>query len=310
MILVMMSMVVAVNAEDTVKVVCTTTALETMVEEIGQEQVDVISLVQPGVCPSHFDVRPSHITEVSKASLILYHGVEPWLEDLLKASQNETAKKVQVAGGWNTPQLAGEKLALIQEVLSQVDPENSTTYKMNADRALEALNSLADTIKKDAETLNVETITVLCMDWQRSLVEWMGFDVAASYAPPETLSIKDVNELITTGRAQNAALVIDNLQSGTETGSEIAAQINAHHVILTNFPNAIPETETITKMIAYNAQQLLDAAQKYREEEERISELESQLKEEKWKRQLFEVIAAVLLVVCLVEAVVFYIRRE
>lgn len=300
----------AASADDTVTVICTTTALEALAEEVGGGTVDVVSLVQPGVCPSHFDVRPSHIAEVSHASLVLYHGVEPWLEDLLAASQNETVEKVHVAGPWNTPQLAKEKIELVRDALSRAQPEQRDTYKKNADRAVETIDTVADTIKREAEPLTVETITVLCMDWQRSLIEWIGFDIAASYAPPETLSVKDVNDLIVIGREKDVALVCDNLQSGTEIGAEIAAEIHAHHVVLTNFPDAVPETETVTKMIQYNAQQLLDAAKKYREDKERISELESQLEEETWKRKLFESIAVVLLAVCLVEAAVLYMRRE
>jgi ABC-type Zn uptake system ZnuABC Zn-binding protein ZnuA len=236
--------------------------------------------------------------------------VEPWLDDLLAASQNETVEKIHVAGPWNTPQLAKEKIERVRDALSRVCPEQRDTYMRNADRAVEAIDTVADTIKKDAEPLEVETITVLCMDWQRSFVEWIGFDIAASYAPPETLSVKDVNDLLGIGKEKDVALVCDNLQSGTEIGSEIAAEIHAHHVVLTNFPDAVPETETITKMIQYNARQLLDAAHKYREEQERISDLESQLEEETWKRKLFEAIAGVLLAVCVVEAAVLYVRRK
>ncbi len=298
------------NAEDNpIIVVCTTTALETLAEAVGKENVDVISLVQPGVCPSHFDVRPSHITEISQASLVLYHGVEPWLEDLIKASQNETVEKVLVQGPWNTPDSAVEKIAVIRNALSQIDPEHANSYTKNAEAAVEEINIMADAMKKEAQELKVDTITVLCMDWQKSFVEWMGFDVASSYAPPETLSIKDVNDLIATGRREGAVLVIDNLQSGTELGSEIAAQIDAYHVVLTNFPGAVPETDTVSKMLEYNARQLLDAVNRYNGEKGRISELESQLREERLKKEFFEVVALVLLVICMVEAVVFYVRR-
>jgi len=301
---------VPMNAGDDLTVVCTTTALETLVEAVGKEKVNVISLVQPGVCPSHFDVRPSHVADVGGASLVLYHGVEPWLEDLIKASQNEGIERVHVEGPWNTPDFAIAKIKLIQDALSEVDPENADYYRKNAETAVSEINVTANTIKTEAETLEIDSVPVLCMEWQKSFVEWIGFDVAAAYAPPETLSIKDVNDLITTGREKEVVLVVDNLQSGTELGSEIAAQINGYHVVLTNFPDAVPETDTISKMLEYNARQLFDAVTKYREEKGRISDLESQLREEKWKRQVFEVLAAILLVLCMVEAFVLYRRTR
>lgn len=289
-------------------VVCTTTALQTLVEEVGKEKVDVISLVQPGVCPAQFDVRPSHVQEMGNASLVLYHGVEPWLEDLITASQNEDVEKVLLGGPWNTPDLAIKKIELIQNALSKVDPENALYYKTNADEAVDTIEALADSIQKEAELLTLDTIPVLCMDWLKSFVEWMGFTVAGSYPPPDTLSLKDVNDLLTTGRTYKAVIIIDNLQSGTALGGEIAAQIDAYHVVLTNFPNAVPGTETISDMIEYNAHQLLNTVIQYQEEKGRISELESELKKEREKKVLFEVFSVLLLVVCVVELI--YLRRK
>lgn len=295
---------------ESITVVCTTTALESIAEDVGGDKVDVISLVQPGVCPSHFDVRPSHIAEVGEASLIVYHGVEPWLEDLIKASGNESAERLQLTGPWNTAELAVKKIEEIRDALSRVDPENRKYYEENAARAVEEMTATAGSINAEAESLTVGAVPVLCMEWQQSFVEELGFSVVGTYAPPETLSIKDVSDLITTGKNEGAILVIDNLQSGTDVGSEIAAAIGGYHVVLTNFPNAVPETQSISEMLEYNAQQLFDAVRKYYEEEEKILELESQLEEERWKRKVYEVVSVILLIMCAVEAVLLYIRRE
>ncbi len=295
---------------DSITVVCTTTALESIVEDVGGDKVDVISLVQPGVCPSHFDVRPSHIAEVGEASLIVYHGVEPWLEDLIKVSGNESAERLQLEGPWNTPELAVKKIEEIRDALSRVDPENSGYYEENAARAVEEMSATAGSIKAEAESLTVGLVPVLCMEWQQSFVEGLGFSVVGTYAPPETLSVKDVSDLITTGKTEGAILVIDNLQSGTDVGSEIAAAVGGYHVVLTNFPNAVPETGSISEMLEYNAQQLFDAVKKYYEEEEKILELKSQLEEERWKRKVYEVVSAILLITCAVEAILLYVRRE
>jgi len=310
LVYILLCVVMLSASADSITVVCTTTALESIAEEVGGDKVDIISLVQPGVCPSHFDVRPSHIAEVGEASLIVYHGVEPWLEDLIKASGNESAERLQVEGPWNTPELAVKKIEQIRDALSQVDPENKEYYGENAARAVEEMSATAGALKAEAESLTVDTVPVLCMEWQQSFVEWLGFSVVGTYAPPETLSIKDVSDLITTGKTEGAILVIDNLQSGTDIGSEIAAAVGGYHVVLTNFPNAVPGAGSISEMLEYNAQQLFDAVRKYYEEEEKILELESQLEEERWKRKIYEVVSVILLIMCAVEAVLLYIRRE
>jgi len=66
-------------------VVCTTSILADHAREIGRNLVEVVSIVPAGVCPAHYDVKPSDIKAVSTASLILSQGIEPWLDDLIKA---------------------------------------------------------------------------------------------------------------------------------------------------------------------------------------------------------------------------------
>ncbi|RLI36402.1 metal ABC transporter substrate-binding protein, partial [Candidatus Bathyarchaeota archaeon] len=55
-------------------VVCTTTILSSFAEQVGGEYVTVISIVPPDVCPAHYDITPSDVYAVSRASLILYSG--------------------------------------------------------------------------------------------------------------------------------------------------------------------------------------------------------------------------------------------
>jgi zinc transport system substrate-binding protein len=299
-----------ITAEENPTVVCTTTALQALVETVGGDRIDVVSLVQPGVCPSHFDVRPSHVSEVGQASLVLYHGVEPWLEGLVEATGNDSLLTLEVTGPWNTPDLASQKIEMIRDALIQIDPDNTSYYTKNAQDAVEELETLADSIKEEAESLNTGSVPVLCMEWQQYIVEWMGFPIAGTYPPPETVSVKDVNQLIETGKKTGAILVIDNLQSGTDIGSRIAAEIGAYHVILTNFPRAVPETDTIADMIEYNAHQLITAVQEYQQEKETISSLEKELKEERSRKDIYQVLTLILAALCGIESLVLYVRTR
>ncbi|MBU7044668.1 MAG: zinc ABC transporter substrate-binding protein [Theionarchaea archaeon] len=297
-------------SQDTVTIISSTTTLGSLAEEVGGDHVTVISLVQPGVCPSHFDIRPSHVAEVEQAKLILFHGIEPWLEDLITASGNEDIIRVNLNGPWNTPVLAQAKIEIIRDALITVDPENTSDYEKNAGNAIETLNETSEIIKAEISQYNVSEIPVLCMDWQVSSVEWMGGSIVGSYGPPETLSVKDIDELISIGKDQQALMVIDNLQSGTDVGAQIAAAIGAEHVVFSNYPSAVPGTETVVQMITYNARQFIDAVQKIQTEAEEISQLETQLEKSKEKTQIYGVLAAVFFIVSAVEAVLLYVRKK
>lgn len=81
------------------------------------------------------------------------------------------------------------------------------------------------------------------------------------------LSLKEVDHLIQTGREQGVALVVDNLQSGPDFGARLAYEVGAVHVVLTNFPGALPGTATHLEMLRYNADKLFEALRTYRGEE-------------------------------------------
>ena len=260
--------IVSINADEKVKIVCTTTILETFAKEMGGEKVEVISLVQPGVCPAHFDMRPSNVYDVSETSLILCHGFEPWLDDLINSSGNRDVKKVLLKGSWSTPDSAIQMIEKIKNALSEVSPENAEYFDENADKTIENIRETAESIKKEAESIGVRNIDVICMEWQKEFVEWIGFNIVATYGPPEKVSMKDVNEIT----KKKAVLVIDNLQSGTKLGSQIASEIGAYHVILTNFPNAVPGTETFSEMMEYNADHLFNAVKSESETSEESSD--------------------------------------
>ena len=259
---------VSINADEKVKVVCTTTILEKFAEEVGGEKVEVISLVQPGVCPAHFDIKPSNVYDVSEASLVLCHGFEPWLGGLISSSGNKDVKKAVLKGSWSTPDSAIQMVEKIKDALSEASPENAEYFNENADKTIEEIRETAESIKKEADTLDVKNIDVICMKWQKEFVEWIGFNIVATYGPPENVSMKEINELT----KKKALLVIDNLQSGTKLGSQIASEIGAYHVILTNFPDAVPGTGTLSEMMKYNADQLFNAVKAERETPEETSD--------------------------------------
>jgi ABC-type Zn uptake system ZnuABC Zn-binding protein ZnuA len=243
-------------------VVCTTSVLGSFAEEIGGEHIEVTSIVPAGICPGHYDLKPSDVVAVSNAALIFRHGMEQsfsWFNDMLGASGNEEVQIVTVSGDWNAPPLAVEEVHVISNILCAIDPGNATDYTENEEEMCESINVSGQQIREEADRLNVNDVKVICMTWQQPFVNWTGFDIVATYGPPESLSLNDVAELIDIGKQEDVTLVIDNYQSGTDFGAGLAADVGATQVVLTNFPGAISGTETYTKMIEYNAGQLFDA---------------------------------------------------
>jgi len=285
-------------------IVCTTNVLGSIVEQYVGNQTEVVVLAQPGLCPADYDIKPSDIEAVSKAKVLFYHGImgEYWLDDLIEASGNTNITKIKISGPWNTPEGAKRYIRWIGGNLSQIlgIDLNET---MNA--MIEEIDRVSSDIKNEAASLGVNETKVICMQWQASFVSWVGFDVIATYGPPQMLSTADIQNLTETAKKEGVALIIDNLQSGTEVGNTIATECNAIHVALSNFPGALPQTETLAKMIEHNARELFYAVKTWRSTRElraQNSSLQTQL-------MVFQSTTVIILVIAVVEAILLYRRK-
>ncbi len=239
-------------------VVATHAVLGEFVQAVGGDFIDVVTIIPSGFCPSHYDLRPSDFAAVSQASLIIYSGFEAWM-DTLVAAVGHPVKTIQLAGDWNTPAAATDKVNAIEAELAELLPADADAFRANANEYEQQFDTLAADLKEKASALGVGDVHVICMQWQVSFVSWLGFDVVATYGIPESLSIKDLVALAKTGKEQGAQLVIDNLQSGIDFGAKLAREVDAVHVVLSNFPGAMPNTATVLDLFRQNANSLFSA---------------------------------------------------
>jgi hypothetical protein len=251
----LLSAALAAGAET---VVSTHAVLGEFARIVGGDAIEVVTIIPSGFCPSHYDLCPSDLRAVMGASVILYSGFEPWIETLADAA-GSAALAIQLPGEWNTPELAAVKVETIRDVLAERIPAEAERFDANAAAYIDELRSLGDGLQERAESLGVSGIAVVCMAWQADFVSWLGFDVAVTYGMPEGLSLQDLVALAASGRDAGAQLVIDNLQSGVDFGAKLAREIGAVHVVLSNFPGAMPHTTTFGDLLTRNAEALFSA---------------------------------------------------
>ena len=278
-------------------VVATTTVLGSIVHDLAKDDVIVIVIASPNICPAHYDIKPSDIAAVSMAKLILYHGIEPWLNRLVEASGSK-ATLVKISGPWNTPENLKSYYERVAEALNSYLGVN-VSERLNI--CLKRIDEVASKMKEIATEYKFNQIKVVCMKWQASFVSWLGFQVVAIYDPPERLSSKDIVELEAKAKEEGAMLIIDNLQSGVAFGKSLAEKVGAVHVALTNFPGTAMELNNVTMIFLYNIERLKAAVSDYRILKE-LSVLQNQL--ETYRLTTYSLIAiaifeAILLVLAL-----------
>ena len=243
------------------KVVTSTSLIASLVERVGGDGVDVVNIIPPAQCPGHFDVKPSDIQRLADADLFLLHGWqgEMFSQDLIASANNPdlTVVKIDIPGNWMTPPVQLEATDKIIAALCQVDAKNSSVYQELAIEYKDKVAAKEAEVKAGLADKNFSSVNVMCSDQLPGFVQWVGFNIVATYGRPDSLTPQVVRELVDTGREAGVTLIIDNLQSGQDAGKGVAEELGCNRIILSNFPGGFDNTETWEKAIDQNIELIL-----------------------------------------------------
>ena len=141
---------------DKLRVVTTFSTLNSFVEGVGGDRVQVQNLVPVGASPETYQPTPSDIATLSRAQLVVENGsgIEAWLQHTIQSAGNSNMKIVVLSDGmpkidrnphlWMDPVLAQQYVAKILDALVRMDPAHRAQYDANAkaySRKLTALQS-------------------------------------------------------------------------------------------------------------------------------------------------------------------------
>src|SRR5512136_1046916 len=127
------------------RLVASTTLISTIVQSIGGDRFVVTTIAPAGLCPGHFDLKPSDVAAANNARLILNHGWEAWYGSLEKAIISPRPRRVTLStkGNWMIPDLQKQAAAEIAELLAEIDTARADTYRLALARYLSDVDSAA-----------------------------------------------------------------------------------------------------------------------------------------------------------------------
>jgi len=243
-----------------------------IIQDIADGKLTAYTLIPPGMCPGHYDVKPSDVERLANSEVLIIHNWQQNMKnisDLVEAADNPdlVIKVIDVPDMPMVPQIQAETTDKVAQALGEIDPENAAYYQEKATERTQAILAKGEEVQDKLQAANVSGINVLCVEYQAGFAEWAGFNVTDTYGRPEDLSVADVEELVVEAKEAGVALVIDNLQSGATSNSETMAQdIEAIQVTISNFPGGFENTETWEKAIDKNVDLLLEALNEWREQ--------------------------------------------
>jgi zinc transport system substrate-binding protein len=258
------------SAPTSVDIVAGSSLISNIIQDITDGKVETSTLIPPGVCPGLYDVKPSDIEALANSTALFIHDYQQSFQNIKGAI--EAAKNldliitaINVTGNWMVPAVQTEAVSKIAQALGEIDPENAAYYQERAAEREQAILDYGEQVKNTLQQAGVEGVKVICTEMQVGFVSWAGFNITATFGRPEDLSPAQIAELIDEAQESGAALIIDNLQSGsTALGASIGQDIEAIPVTISNFPGGLENTETWEKAIDKNVDLLLGALNEWR----------------------------------------------
>jgi zinc transport system substrate-binding protein len=240
-------------------VVASTTMIGALLQDIGGDSFDILTLIPPTSCPGHFDLKPNDIQKIRKAELIICHPYQKDLQKVLRQYIQDEKKwfvlreehslaipKYYVEAGW-----------LIMNTLSLHFPEKSPFLKNQWDRQREKLMDLERGYRLSFKKGRAQQSPVIVAYRQKELVESWGFRVTGVFDTLEGDTMQHIIGLIQKGRQNAVRAVIGNLQNGDRQAKVLSEKIGVPFIILSNFPGGEGKGVSYEALLKTNCSKLL-----------------------------------------------------
>jgi zinc transport system substrate-binding protein len=245
-----------------IKMAASSSQMTCLVKAVGGDQVEVRGpIVPPTICPGHFDIKPSDVVGFSDCSVLFAHTFEPFVTKIVYNIGNPDLKVVQVEviGAWMAPVKQKEAAGKVLTEMKKLYPKNAAAFEQNTKAYIEKIDQVSAQDQELFKQHNTAEGKVICHEFQKELLEWMGFQVVGTYPRPDALTPAMVKDLIDLGRQEGVSLVVDHLQSGPGEGKEIADSIGAMNIGTTFFPGMLVKDGNYFEELDANVKQVLAA---------------------------------------------------
>lgn len=222
------------------KIAVSNSYLEAAINDVLGVEQSCVRLSEPGTCPGHFDLRPSHVGLLRGCRLFfLFEFQEPVLNRQLSGvCPDDLRVVVRSSKGLGHPDTYITTCRQAAAALNDAGYASVETTKARLNRIEGRINELWSELRKTADMEGLLEKKVIVSLRQAGFCEALGMRVVATFKNASSMSVSEIDEAITRGEREGVTLVIANRPEGKRVADAIASRIGAEVVVLKNFPDA------------------------------------------------------------------------
>jgi len=219
-------------------VAASTSYLECAAKEFLDADEPVLRLVGPGMCPGHFDIRPSHIEQLRTCRVLLRQDFQKSLE--AKLSDRKAAglqiTSIKIPGGLCEPESYFSVCRQTADAFVAAGLLDRAAAAARLEKIAERTASLGEWAKGQIEAANLRGAPVLAGEHQAAFCRFLGLNVVATFAGSDTAGIGNIDSAVRSARKAGAKIIIANLPAGRRLADSLAERLGAKVIVFDNFP--------------------------------------------------------------------------
>ena len=248
-----------------------TTYLESAAGEFVRDVSRIIRLVPPGMCPAHFDIRPSQVQRLRGCKILIRFDFEKSLDKKVAGVIGTGLKvaEVRIRGGLCQPESYLSACTQIGWALFSAEIITQDIYNHVIKNVSARMKRLNDWISRKVRSAGLTDRAVVASVHQAEFCKSMGLKVVATFSNSDTAGTAEISAVVESARRAGVKLVIANRPEGRRLADKIASMIDAKVVVFDNFPpvqrvclegdQETRCTETFDSMVRINVLRLIAA---------------------------------------------------
>ncbi len=248
--------------------------------QVGDDHVQVITLVPPGASPHTYELSPSQVEQVAKARLLVLNGVELeyWADKLVQSTGNpalivvDTSQGIEILAGtagdsggnphiWLDPENGIVQVGHIRDALVRANPAHADDYRANAERYISELRALDQEIASEVATWSHRQFIAFHSAWVYFARRYGLVQAAViEESPGREPSPAEVAQIVETARRIGAQAIFAEPQFSSKAAQTIAEESGAEVLFLAPLGSSLDDPSYLNLM-RYNVAQMAKALQ-------------------------------------------------
>jgi len=213
--------------------------LEAALRDVLPRDVPLVRLAGPGMCPGHFDMRPSQLTAMARCRFLVRFDFQQSFDAKIRDRTGRPlpALSVHLPGGMCEPEtyLAACRQLADHCVAAGIIERSAAEQRLG--EIAQRMKSLAEAVHRQIDDAGIRGMSVLCSGHQAAFCRWLGLRVAAAFSAGDTAGAVEIDQAVKAGEEAGVRLIIANEPEGRQLADALADRLGARVVVLANFPD-------------------------------------------------------------------------